>query len=517
MAEELSGKNNENEFISRLADYQSVAPFNIVPALPHRHFFESDFAGFSNSRGHIVGIWLALFNLFEKVFNVELLVHPRGELGKEAPEMWLPFTIANQLRTQRIISGIERLKVLVDEPKLHRYMAYVERSNAVAHNPDGLGTSFDSESTALLKALVEAYERYCLVNFIPRNYVDAPFKKMGSNVLPILSLAGISPEVRKTGHHRYRLAFDETTIFRWVQGYSLTKQRKIYIPLQLVTFSYNFQEREPVLRLPISTGAAAGFTQKEAILRGILEVVERDAFMITYLKCITPLRINLDDIATANPTLQKVLTSCKRHGLRVDILHLPTDVPCHVILAMIQGRSDSPSLSVGAKASLDLIGAISGALNEAVSSRIFLSKTLPTLSLKDIPEIFEIDRIERLERLYLWATKPELLKTLTFLTQGQIINLSSIKKYNSMDYPSQLSFLLQYFRNEGIEVDFISNELHNKKVESLFSVKVIIPAFQPLHLIESLPYFWGPRLEKIPTKFNYVIDESINKVPHPFP
>ena len=43
-----------------------------------------------------------------------------------------------------------------------------------------------------------------------------------------------------------------------------------------------------MLRWAVTTGLATGQSLEEAIAKGILEVVERDAFMISYLNRLSP-------------------------------------------------------------------------------------------------------------------------------------------------------------------------------------------------------------------------------------
>lgn len=501
----------------RLVDFRSLPTQFLNSALAPGDFFETDYAK------HLLKlprrVWLRILDHLPGILGADIFLRPRGLLGRESAEFWLPLALAAELKTKKIIAGIERLPAISDEPKLFRYLAQIEDSEAsrTARNPNGLGVSLRSESEAMLIAVAEAYERSCFILYMPEYRLETSYRQIRNTALPIFSLAGLSEEDRRKGHPRYNLDVNERTIFRWVKGFSLTQSRPQWLPLQLVTLNYDFFRREPVLRLPISTGSAVGFSLENALINGILEIVERDAFMITYLKRLTPQRLDLTEIATAVPELRAIIESCIHHNLQLSIVRLPTDVPCHVILAVVHGPAGSPSLALGAKANLDLAQAVRGAVCEAISSRIFLAETLPRIPPSDIPKVSEPERIDRLERLYIWANQPELMESILFLFSGPILRWSDVKPYSHHTAREAMRHLMTFFRKEKIEVSYVLNAPEGKSIESLTSVKVIIPTFQPMHLIESLPYFSGARLTEIPRKLGYAVDASINRIPHPFP
>jgi ribosomal protein S12 methylthiotransferase accessory factor len=70
----------------------------------------------------------------------------------------------------------------------------------------------------------------------------------------------------------------------WVQGFSLTRNELTWVPATMVHLTYRpVTPADPFEACPLS-GYACGNTIEEAILRGLYEVVERDAFMIFWLQ-----------------------------------------------------------------------------------------------------------------------------------------------------------------------------------------------------------------------------------------
>ena len=159
------------------------------------------------------------------------------------------------------------------------------------------GKSFFSETDAKTAAFCEAVERLSYREFLPRDFTSALYKDVKvESALDIFSIAGFSPEEKRLDP---RLQFDDNTRFAFVPAKDLQSGADALVPLQLVS-SQHFRRAtstiEPILRLPITTGIAAGRTSEEAIYNGILECIERDAFMITYMNTVSPPKINVRNL-----------------------------------------------------------------------------------------------------------------------------------------------------------------------------------------------------------------------------
>jgi ribosomal protein S12 methylthiotransferase accessory factor len=74
-------------------------------------------------------------------------------------------------------------------------------------------------------------------------------------------------------------SFQENDLTDWVKGYDHITKKEIYIPAFLVYLNYKMdkQKANPTSFLT-STGLAAGATEKQAIIGGLLECAERHAF-----------------------------------------------------------------------------------------------------------------------------------------------------------------------------------------------------------------------------------------------
>jgi len=73
-------------------------------------------------------------------------------------------------------------------------------------------------------------------------------------------------------------------------------------------------------------------------------------------------------------------------------------------------------------------------------------------------------------------------------------------------------------KEKDIEVSYaeiLEKDLAEKL--NMRAVFVVAPGLQPLHLNESMPYFWGDRMSIVPQLCGYKSADKPNTVPHPFP
>ncbi len=365
------------------------------------------------------------------------------------------------------------------------------------------------------------------VFFYRHTLAKKSYSEIENEAVDIFNLAGFSNEQKKDIDV---LKFDEKTVFGWIPARSIASGKKIWCPAQLASSKY-FREnvkttgsenrKEPMLRWAVTTGLATGQSLEEALVKGILEVVERDAFMICYLNKLSPPLADLDNLAEQDSDLEKILKNFRRYNLEAHLLHLPTDFPVHAYLAMVIDRTGlGPALSAGASADFDPKTCLLDGLAEALNVRLNLKKSFRE-------ETGPTEKLDRRGRL-LWWTKGENIPKIDFFLNGAKAKLdlkkeisifaefgekSSRRKY----YSEKMDLLKKYLQEKNYEA--VYTELTDPDIRKLGfrSVQVILPELQPMHLDESIPYFGGKRLKEIPQKFGYKPAEELNKIPHPFP
>ncbi len=395
-----------------------------------------------------------------------------------------------------------------DEPRLHIYEATVKNHPTI----HATGKSFFSETDAKTAAFCEAVERLSYREFLPRDFTSALYKDVKvESALDIFSIAGFSPEEKRLDP---RLQFDDNTRFAFVPAKDLQSGADALVPLQLVS-SQHFRRAtstiEPILRLPITTGIAAGRTSEEAIYNGILECIERDAFMITYMNTVSPPKINVRNLPIYIHN-QHIVDYFESFQLRIHVVRLLTDFPVNTIAAVIVDESGrGPAVTIGAAAHHDVQAAVEKALSEALTSRLY--SRFRGLHRK---ELVPGEPIRLKERKVFWGKRENLEKIHFFISgkeEGRRVQARDATQ--QLSQKSLLDVVLNFLKENRYPSYYIdmtpawAEDLHLK------IGKIIIPQLQPMHLDERYAYTGGERLWSVPRQLGYA-PGNINTIPHPF-
>lgn len=455
----------------------------------------------------------------EKKFGTQILFDTPPGLQKFPPNLLPALSLASRLEELGIIEKMIPAEKIPDEPfAFHFYAPSATRSR-------GGGFDLLSQEKAAWKALGEAVERHPWFNsgaFYEKKLVRTSVGKLKGKVMNIFSLAGFSEEQKKLFPN---LAFNRDTVFGWIQTQSLTSAEKVWCPAQLFSHYYtslyvksrdDLHKNEPMLRWPVTTGLAAGRCLEEATTNGILEVLERDAFMISYLNQISPPVFDLDYLSKQDEDIAKIVRKFRRYNLEIKLLQLPTDFSVFAVAAIIIDKTGLGSaFSLGSSADFDLKTCILDALAEAHVVRISHGHKYKQ----------EVDKttVNREGRLIYWAN-PKNFSKIEFFINGPRINVNLEKNFfqeKETDYKKYYTKKLAFLKSELKRLNYRGYvaELTTKPIREigLSVIHIVIPKLQPMHLDETIPYFSGARLEEIPKKFGYSPKEPVNQEPHPFP
>jgi ribosomal protein S12 methylthiotransferase accessory factor len=117
-----------------------------------------------------------------------------------------------------------------------------------------------------------------------------------------------------------------------------------------------------------SNGCAIGGSIEEAVLHGLFEVIERDAFLANWYSGRPVPRV--DPSGIEDELSRALLAQCGAHGFEVEILDIRAGLPTPVFAVSLRNRErdDQPALAVAAGAHMDPLRALQGALVETVSA-----------------------------------------------------------------------------------------------------------------------------------------------------
>ena len=231
-----------------------------------------------------------------------------------------------------------------------------------------------SREQAMASALCETLERYS-ANVFPDTIMEMhSCRELGARAYDPRRLITDSPEAR-TCH----VPFDMDAVIPWEEGYQLLEERRILVPAACVHFPFP-DSGKGFFANQSTNGLAAGNTREEAILQGMLELVERDA---TY--CILRNRIIMPDLLVAPGAfgeIDDVIGRITEAGFRLHLKDLTTDIDIPTIGALIidDTSAEGPLIAHGYGTHLSPRIALLRALTEAVQTRTYYLHHLGTLA-----------------------------------------------------------------------------------------------------------------------------------------
>lgn len=158
-------------------------------------------------------------------------------------------------------------------------------------------------------------------------------------------------------------------VLDWVAGTGLLTGQSALAPLAQVRLDLSeAMTWNRVMFKPTSNGLATGSTHADAIVHGLLELIERDC-VAAYLACSPDARRFVDPAACRNPLTRQILDAIRGAGGSTIVCDItgPTGVPCY---AAVVWSPDVPFPCGGFGCHVDPGIALGRALAEAVQSRL---------------------------------------------------------------------------------------------------------------------------------------------------
>ncbi|PVC94758.1 cyclodehydratase [Streptomyces sp. CS090A] len=158
--------------------------------------------------------------------------------------------------------------------------------------------------------------------------------------------------------------FDPDRAIPWVWGHSLRDDRPVLVPARLAHYSAGVDADNFVFEC--SNGCATGGSPEEAILFGLLELVERDAFLLAWYG---RARLTAIDLTTATtPAVRSMLDRAALHGYDVHAFDTRMDLAVPVVTALAVRRDGGHgTLSFSAAAGFDPADTVEAALSEVLT------------------------------------------------------------------------------------------------------------------------------------------------------
>ena len=208
----------------------------------------------------------------------------------------------------------------------------------------GTGCTLRPEQSKAVSVL-EVIERYAgLRPRGKRTMVRASYHQLVHQVEQVLDpkTLGLHNQEQYNQNHscRQMVPYHHDLMCHWVWGYSFQNQSPMLVPEHCAYYSVPASEENPVFSYDVSNGCALGNCLEEAIFHGILEVVERDAFLLTWYAQLKVPRLDL--LSVTDPTIRLLIEHLEYHsGYTIHILNITLDhvIPCLCLLGIDRSKS----------------------------------------------------------------------------------------------------------------------------------------------------------------------------------
>lgn len=381
----------------------------------------------------------------------------------------------------------------------------------------------ESEATAILEAL----ERYGGVQ--PggkRTVVESSFAALGHDAIDP-RLFGVHPQSTYADEGNHYRDFDPQSPYRWVWGYSFAQQRPVLV-LEEQAYYYVAHDVGPGPFLyEVSNGCALGSAMEEAILHGLLEVAERDAFLMTWYRRLALPRLRADT-ARSHPVAAQMSMVERETGYEIRLYDqtMENDIPSVWATARHPDSSaaDQPTqvCAAGAhpsleKAALNALSEIGPFLNDFITRFPQLAQDAERMV--DHPEL-----VQTMADHSTYFGAPRMRHQLDFLDAGPTVSFAESERrpgqFMHTSMKGDVEEMVDRFLAEGQDVIVVDQTTNEHRAAGLSCVKVLVTDSLTMTFGHHLRRTDGiTRLETVPARLGLRSFSSPDEpvLPHPFP
>lgn len=320
--------------------------------------------------------------------------------------------------------------------------------------------------------------------------------------------------------------FDPERPIPWVTGYSLRDERPVLVPARLVYYSAGTAADNFVFEC--SNGCAIGSCTEEAVLHGLLELIERDAFLLGWYGDLPLTEIDLD--SCASPAVRAMIARAALQGYDVHVFDNRVDLAVPVVTGLAVRRDDGPgALAFAAGAAFDPEVAVESAVAEILTYIPHLPRQVAerpdelaamardyhlVRRLPDHAALFGLPQMKRYAGSYL---RPPALRPLGAVYAGW-----QQRRPGTGDLLDDVRLLRDDLVGAGCDVIVVDQTTPEQRCAGLVTVCTLAPGLLPID------FGWArqralhlPRLRTAARRAGLratdLTDAELRRVPHPFP
>ncbi|WP_232827567.1 TOMM precursor leader peptide-binding protein [Jiangella endophytica] len=334
------------------------------------------------------------------------------------------------------------------------------------------------------------------------------------------------PEFYERHTEKY-VPWEQNPRIPWVWGWSLRDDRALLVPEQIVYYLDHREDHRNTVQ-ECSNGCASGSSVTEAVLHGLLELIERDAFLLSWYTGRTPVEIDLDTVA--HPLVQQMRAHVDLLGYDLRCFDIRTDLAVPAVGAVAVRRDGGlGTLCFAGGASLDPADAVRAAVCEVASyvtgfdERVQASIEHTELMVSDYRHVTELEHHALLFGMPQMAPHAD-----HWLRQSERTPLADVYadwttgRPPVTDLRDPVAELTAMFADRGMDTVVVDQTTPEQRALGLSTVATIVPGLIPIdfgwHRQRVLTM---PRTLWAPYRAGHVArplrPDQLHLVPHPFP
>jgi thioglycine synthase len=303
-------------------------------------------------------------------------------------------------RTTKLLSriGVTRIANITDLDRIGIPVFSAIRPSAAAGAISIYSGKGVNETNARISAIMESFER-CLAEQ-PEVSINLP---------------GVQPETQRVVNSYESLSEDYPALFpealllpqpfaefskiEWIMGHDIMNDIEVFVPANAVFHPYDPGTGVKLFRSN-TNGLASGNTIEEAVLHGLLEVIERDALSIAEYTHDPGREIVLSESEGINYSLKKKMEEA---GIKVKVWLLGSDIDIPTVVVALDDTvlKDPALLVMGAGSHLSPEIAVTRALTEAAQSRVVqIHGAREDTDREQVVRTFGYDHMKKLNRYW---------------------------------------------------------------------------------------------------------------------
>jgi len=257
-------------------------------------------------------------------------------------------------------------------------------------------------------------------------------------------------------------------------------------------------------------GMGFGMNHNGTILRGIYELIERDACISTYLLKVPLPHINIKSILRTRPKLEKIVKHLEEKNIQIHVLDATHDLGIPIFITiLVDNNSNKPTITAGSKAGFPIFESILNSFEEAIMVYSSFDEASKKNSLRSEHAHIQTS----FQRSQFWSNQRR-TSDLSFWLQNS--KKKNIQKNKSLSEKKQITQVIDLLKQKKMTINYVDITPTYIKSIGFMVYKVVIPQLQEFYFDEMNKKISSSRIQSVSTFFGINTKYIVNQIPHPF-